>query len=186
MAQHDVEIGKIICSTNAVESLNGRYRRAIWARGHFPTAQAALKLPLPRHPFPDPTGRDKTRWAMRWKPDIDRYTVNSDSPDERVDGASGGRDEGGGRGRTGRSSLGSSNRPPSGAAATRYTRSVRAVARVPNPESLDPLHDLVPHIGLNWCPLNGGNRHGALARPASPGGVQRLRQVQLLSAASGN
>ena len=121
MAQHDVEIGKIICSMNAVESLNGCYRRAIWARGHFPTAQAALKLPLPRHPLPDPTGRDKTRWAMRWKPDIDHYTVNSDRPDERVDGASGGRDEGGGRGRTGRSSLGSSNRPPSGAAATRYT-----------------------------------------------------------------
>ena len=45
MAQHVVEIEKIICSTNAVESLNGRYRRVIWARGHFPTDQAALKCP---------------------------------------------------------------------------------------------------------------------------------------------
>jgi hypothetical protein len=66
------------------------------------------------------------------------------------------------------------------------TRVSPAEARARNPESLDPLHDLVPHIGFNGCPLNGGNRHGALARPASPGGVQRLRQVQLLSAASGN
>src|SRR5437764_162819 len=34
---YDVEIRKILCSTNAVESLNRRYRRAIGARGHFPT-----------------------------------------------------------------------------------------------------------------------------------------------------
>lgn len=29
--------------TNAIESLNARYRRAVRARGHFPTEQAALK-----------------------------------------------------------------------------------------------------------------------------------------------
>jgi transposase-like protein len=33
----------VICSTNAIESLNARYRRAVRARGHFPTEQAALK-----------------------------------------------------------------------------------------------------------------------------------------------
>jgi transposase-like protein len=33
----------VICSTNAIESVNARYRRAIRARGHFPTEQAALK-----------------------------------------------------------------------------------------------------------------------------------------------
>ena len=32
---YDVEIRRVICSTNAVESLNARYRRAIRARGHF-------------------------------------------------------------------------------------------------------------------------------------------------------
>jgi len=37
---YDVEIRKIICSTNAIESLNARYRRAVRARGHFPTDQA--------------------------------------------------------------------------------------------------------------------------------------------------
>ena len=40
---YDVEIRRIICSTNAIESLNARYRRAVRARGHFPTEQAALK-----------------------------------------------------------------------------------------------------------------------------------------------
>lgn len=37
------EIRKIIYSTNAVESLHARMRRATRARGHFPTEQAALK-----------------------------------------------------------------------------------------------------------------------------------------------
>ena len=40
---YDVEIRQVICSTNAIESLNARYRRAVRARGHFPSEQAALK-----------------------------------------------------------------------------------------------------------------------------------------------
>jgi putative transposase len=40
---YDLEIRTVICSTNAIESLNARYRRAIKARGHFPSEQAALK-----------------------------------------------------------------------------------------------------------------------------------------------
>ena len=39
---YDVEIRRVICSTNAIESLNARYRRAIKARGHFPSEQAGL------------------------------------------------------------------------------------------------------------------------------------------------
>src|SRR5712672_532994 len=35
---YDVEIRRVICSTNSIESLNARYRRAIKARGHFPSA----------------------------------------------------------------------------------------------------------------------------------------------------
>jgi putative transposase len=38
---YDTEIRTVICSTNAIESLNARYRRAIRARGHFPSEQAA-------------------------------------------------------------------------------------------------------------------------------------------------
>lgn len=40
---YDPEIRRVICSTNAIESLNARYRRAVRARGHFPSEQAALK-----------------------------------------------------------------------------------------------------------------------------------------------
>jgi putative transposase len=38
---YDIEIRRVICSTNAIESLNARYRRAVKARGHFPNEQAA-------------------------------------------------------------------------------------------------------------------------------------------------
>ena len=37
------EIRRVLFSTNAIESLNARYRRAVGARGHFPTEQDALK-----------------------------------------------------------------------------------------------------------------------------------------------
>jgi putative transposase len=37
---YDIEIRKLLCSTNAIESLNARYRRAVRARGHFPSEQA--------------------------------------------------------------------------------------------------------------------------------------------------
>ena len=40
---YDIEIRTVICSTNAIESLNARYRRGVKARGHFPTELAALK-----------------------------------------------------------------------------------------------------------------------------------------------
>ena len=33
----------VICATNAIESLNARFKRSIRARGHFPDEQAALK-----------------------------------------------------------------------------------------------------------------------------------------------
>jgi putative transposase len=36
---YDVEIRRMICSTNAIESLNARYRRAGRARGHFPPSR---------------------------------------------------------------------------------------------------------------------------------------------------
>ena len=43
---YDVEIRKVLCSTNAIESLNARYRRAVRARGHFPKELARSRLAL--------------------------------------------------------------------------------------------------------------------------------------------
>jgi putative transposase len=72
---YDVEIRKVICSTNAIESLNARYRRAIKARGHFPTEQAALKCLYLVTRSLDPTGVGRARWTMRWKPALHAFAI---------------------------------------------------------------------------------------------------------------
>ncbi|MGH3428794.1 MAG: IS256 family transposase, partial [Mycobacteriales bacterium] len=61
---YDVEIRKAICSTNAIESLNARYRRAVRARGHFPSEQAALKCLYLVTRSLDPKGTGQTKWTM--------------------------------------------------------------------------------------------------------------------------
>jgi hypothetical protein len=38
------EVRRIVYTTNAIEALNAKLRRAVRARGHFPTDEAALKL----------------------------------------------------------------------------------------------------------------------------------------------
>jgi putative transposase len=72
---YDVEIRRIICKTNAIESLNARYRRAVRARGHFPTELAALKCLYLVTRSLDPTGRGRARWAMRWKPALNAFAI---------------------------------------------------------------------------------------------------------------
>jgi putative transposase len=72
---YDLEIRTVICSTNAIESLNARYRRAVRARGHFPTEQAALKCLYLVTRSLDPTGRGRTRWTMRWKPALNAFAI---------------------------------------------------------------------------------------------------------------
>jgi len=72
---YDTEIRTVICSTNAIESLNARYRRAVRARGHFPSEQAALKCLYLVTRSLDPTGTGRTRWTMRWKPVINAFAI---------------------------------------------------------------------------------------------------------------
>jgi putative transposase len=72
---YDTEIRQVICSTNAIESLNARYRRAVKARGHFPTEQAALKCLYLVTRSLDPTGTGQIRWTMRWKPAINAFAI---------------------------------------------------------------------------------------------------------------
>ncbi|MDI5979518.1 IS256 family transposase [Amycolatopsis magusensis] len=72
---YDVEIRRMICSTNAIESLNARYRRAIRARGHFPTEQAAMKCLYLVTRSLDPTGTGRTRWTMRWTPVLNAFAI---------------------------------------------------------------------------------------------------------------
>jgi transposase-like protein len=75
---YDIEIRGVICSTNAIESLNARYRRAVRARGHFPNDQAALKCLYLVTRSLDPTGQGRARWAMRWKPALNAFAITFD------------------------------------------------------------------------------------------------------------
>ena len=72
---YDLEIRKVLCSTNAIESLNARYRRAVKARGHFPTEQAAMKCLYLVTRSLDPTGRGRARWTMRGKPALNAFAI---------------------------------------------------------------------------------------------------------------
>jgi transposase-like protein len=70
-----VEIRTILYSTNAIESLNARFRRSVKARGHFPNEQAALKHLYLVLVSLDPTGRGRQRWVNRWKPALNAFAI---------------------------------------------------------------------------------------------------------------
>jgi transposase-like protein len=72
---YDLEIRTVICSTNAIESLNARSRRAVKARGHFPNTQAAMKTLYLVTRALDPKGTGQTRWAVRWKPALNAFAI---------------------------------------------------------------------------------------------------------------
>ena len=72
---YDAEIRAVLCSTNAIESLNARFRRAVTVRGHFPTEQAALKCLYLVVRSLDPKGTGQTRWTMRWKPALNAFAI---------------------------------------------------------------------------------------------------------------
>src|SRR3954449_1365737 len=82
---YDVEIRRVICSTNAIESLNARYRRAVRARGHFPNDQAALKCLYLVTRSLDPTGKGRARWgdAVEARPERVRHHLPGPDPPGR-------------------------------------------------------------------------------------------------------
>lgn len=74
----DTEIRRIVCTINAIESVNARIRRAVTARGPFPNEQAALKCVYMAIMSLDPTGRDQARWTMRWKTALNAFDITFD------------------------------------------------------------------------------------------------------------
>jgi hypothetical protein len=76
--QFDAEIRKIVCTTDAIESVNARIRRAVKARGHFPNEAAALKCVYMAIMSLDPTGTGRRRWSMRWKPALNAFDIAFD------------------------------------------------------------------------------------------------------------
>ncbi|WP_228801414.1 IS256 family transposase [Nocardia cyriacigeorgica] len=71
----DTEIRRVVCSTNAIESVNARIRRAVRARGHFPNEQAALKCVYMAIMSLDPTGAGQKRWVTRWKAALNAFDI---------------------------------------------------------------------------------------------------------------
>ena len=69
------EIRRVIYSTNSIESLHARLRRATRARGHFPNEQAAMKCLYLVVRSLDPTGSGQERWMNRWKPALNAFAI---------------------------------------------------------------------------------------------------------------
>ena len=76
--QFDKEIRRIVCTTNAIESVNARIRKAVRARGHFPNEQAALKCVYLAVMALDPTGKGRARWTQRWKQALNAFDITFD------------------------------------------------------------------------------------------------------------
>ena len=72
---YDPDVRRVIYSTNSIESLHARFRRATRARGHFPNEQAALKCLYLVVRSLDPTGRGSERWMNRWKPALNAFAI---------------------------------------------------------------------------------------------------------------
>jgi Transposase, Mutator family len=65
---YDLEIRRVLCSTNGIEPLNARFRAAMRRRGHLPDQQSALKVLYlavmqPDKNRPNPNGRINT-WTQ--------------------------------------------------------------------------------------------------------------------------
>uniref|UniRef100_UPI003F688DDC IS256 family transposase n=1 Tax=Streptomyces polyasparticus TaxID=2767826 RepID=UPI003F688DDC len=76
--QFDSEIRRVVCTTNAIESVNARIRKAVRARGHFPNEQAAIKCAYMAVMSLDPTGQGRKRWTQRWKAALNAFEITFD------------------------------------------------------------------------------------------------------------
>jgi putative transposase len=62
----------------AKSPINARIRRAVNARGHFPTEAAALKCVYLAIMSLDPTGKGQQRWSNRWKAALNAFEITFD------------------------------------------------------------------------------------------------------------
>jgi transposase-like protein len=71
---YDIEIRRMICSTNVIESLNARYRRAVRARA-LPDRTSSDEVPVPCHPEPRPDRDGSHTMDDAVKPVIDTFAI---------------------------------------------------------------------------------------------------------------
>jgi putative transposase len=79
------ELRKIVYTTNAIESLNARFRRAVRHRGHFPNEQAALKVLYLVAIQRRPNRENLTGRINGWKHILNALTIHYG---DRIDAAS--------------------------------------------------------------------------------------------------
>ncbi|GAA4485099.1 hypothetical protein GCM10023191_009170 [Actinoallomurus oryzae] len=68
--QFDPEIRKVVCSTNAIESVNAR----IGPRP-LPQRTSRAQVRLPGGHEPGPTGKGRKRWITRWKAALNAFEI---------------------------------------------------------------------------------------------------------------
>jgi putative transposase len=71
-----VELRKIVYTTNAIESLNARFRRAVRHRGHFPNEQAAMKVLYLTATQRRPNRENMTGRINGWKAILNALTMH--------------------------------------------------------------------------------------------------------------
>jgi transposase-like protein len=71
-----VELRKIVYTTNAIESLNARFRRAVRHRGHFPNEQSALKVLYLVATQRRPNRENMTGRIHGWKQILNALTIH--------------------------------------------------------------------------------------------------------------
>ncbi len=71
-----VELRRIVYTTNAIESLNARFRKAIRHRGHFPTEQSALKVLYLVATEKRPNRANPTGQINGWKTILNTLTIH--------------------------------------------------------------------------------------------------------------
>ncbi|GAA3523147.1 hypothetical protein GCM10022222_01370 [Amycolatopsis ultiminotia] len=74
----DPEIRRVICSTNAIESVNARIRRAVKGPRAVPERAGRTQVRLLGDHEPRPTGTGRKRWTMRWKPTLNAFEIAFD------------------------------------------------------------------------------------------------------------
>lgn len=78
------ELRKVVYTTNAIESLNSRFRRAVRHRGHFPNEQAAMKVLYLVATAKKPNRENLTGRISGWKHILNTLTIHYG---DRIDAA---------------------------------------------------------------------------------------------------
>ena len=71
-----LELRKVVYTTNAIESLNARFRRAVRHRAHFPTEQAAMKVLYLVATQQRKNRQDMTGKITGWKTILNTLTIH--------------------------------------------------------------------------------------------------------------